>query len=255
MRALILAAGRGQRLADYYHHPKCLLEFGGQSLLERHLRILTQLGVQEITIAVGYKAEQVEQALDTWRFHPQPHTVYNAAFNQGSIVSLWALQEQLRLGGEILLMDADVLYDHHLAQRLLQSPHGNCFLLDRHFEPGEEPVKLCLRGDSLVEFRKCIGKELLYDTIGESVGFFRLSEDLAYRLADRCQYYIDQSLHEAPHEEAIRDLLLETPQCFGVEDITGLPWMEIDFPEDVARAQDIILPQLQPLGRLPSTNN
>jgi choline kinase len=152
------------------------------------------------------------------------------------------------MGGEILLMDADVLYDLRLGQRLLQSPHENCFLLDRHFEPGEEPVKLCLRAGFLVEFRKYIAEELRYDTIGESVGFFRLSEEIACRLADRCQYYIDQSCQEAPHEEAIRDLLLETPECFGIEDITGLPWIEIDFPEDIARAKKTILPQLQPLN-------
>jgi choline kinase len=247
MRALILAAGCGKRLAGNYAHPKCLLEFDGQSLLERHLLILAQLGVQEIAIAVGYRAEQVEQALDTWEFHPRPQTVYNVDFNQGSVVSLWALREQLRLGGEILLMDADVLYDHRLGQRLLQSPHENCFLFDRHFDPGEEPVKLCLQARLLVEFRKYIAEELLYDTIGESVGFFRFSEEVANRLADRCQYYIGKSRQEAPHEEAIRDLLLDTPECFGVEDITGIPWIEIDFPEDIAKAQNTIFPQLQTL--------
>jgi choline kinase len=247
MRAIILAAGRGKRLSGHHSRPKCLLEIGGRSLLERHLLILAQLGIQDIAITVGYKAEQVEQALDTWELHPRPQTVYNAAFNQGSIVSLWAIREQLRLGGEILLMDADVLYDQRLGQRLLQSPHENCFLFDRHLDPGEEPVKLCLRAGFLVEFRKYIAEGLLYDTIGESVGFFRFSEEVAYRLADRCQYYIDQSRQEAPHEEAIRDLLLETPECFRIEDITGLPWIEIDFPEDIARAQNTIFPQLQSL--------
>ncbi|ADE14459.1 conserved hypothetical protein [Nitrosococcus halophilus Nc 4] len=251
MRALILAAGRGKRLADSHDHPKCLLEFEGQSLLERHLLILTQLGVQDIAIAVGYKAEQVEQALDTLIFLPRPQTVCNADFNQGSIVSLWTLRDQLRAGGEIFLMDADVLYDYRLGQRLLQSPHRNCFLLDRHLEPGEEPVKLCLRNGVLVEFRKQVPTGLRYDIIGESVGFFRFSEEVAHRLADRCQDYMDQSRHEAPHEEAIRDLLLETPERFGVEDITGLPWIEIDFPEDIHQAQNIILPQLEPLKSSP----
>lgn len=251
MRALILAAGRGKRLADSHDHPKCLLEFEGQSLLERHLLILTQLGVQDIAIAVGYKAEQVEQALDTLTFLPRPQTVCNADFNQGSIISLWTLRDQLRAGGEIFLMDADVLYDYRLGQRLLQSPHRNCFLLDRHLEPGEEPVKLCLRNGVLVEFRKQVPTGLRYDIIGESVGFFRFSEEVAHRLADRCQDYMDQSRHEAPHEEAIRDLLLETPERFGVEDITGLPWIEIDFPEDIHQAQNVILPQLEPLKSSP----
>ncbi|ADJ28132.1 NTP transferase domain-containing protein [Nitrosococcus watsonii] len=247
MRALILAAGRGKRLANHHNQPKCLLEFGGHSLLERHLLILSRLGVQDIAIAVGYQAEQVEQALDRLAFLPRPQTVYNADFNAGSIVSLWSLRDQLRAGGEILLMDADVLYDYRLGQRLLQSPHSNCFLLDRDFEPGEEPVKLCLRKGLLVEFRKQIPAELHYDTIGESVGFFRFAEEMASRLADRCQHYLDQAHQEAPHEEAVRDLLLATPERFGIEDITGLPWIEIDFPEDIQQANNSILPYLQSL--------
>ncbi len=247
MRALILAAGRGKRLANHDSSPKCLLEFGGQSLLARYLRVLSYVGVQEIAIVVGYEAEQVKRVLATLGDIPQPQLVYNNAFNEGSVVSLWALRQQLCAGGEILLMDADVLYDYRLLQRLTQSSHSNCFLLDRNFEGGEEPVKLCLRRGLPVEFRKQISDDLGYDTIGESVGFFRLSEAVASRLAARCQHYLEQSYQEAPHEEALRDILLETPAHFGFEDITGLPWIEIDFPEDIKRAKQMILPQLQPL--------
>ena len=45
-------------------------------------------------------------------------------------------------------------------------------------------------------------------------------------------------------EEAIRDLLQATPHEFGFEDITDLPWLEIDFPEDIRRAEHEILPRL-----------
>ena len=44
MHAIILAAGRGNRLADFNPdgRPKCLMEFGGRSLLARQLDILFQ---------------------------------------------------------------------------------------------------------------------------------------------------------------------------------------------------------------------
>ena len=46
-------------------------------------------------------------------------------------------------------------------------------------------------------------------------------------------------------EEAIRNVLLaSTKGRFGVEDITGLPWIEIDFAEDIVRAETDILPRL-----------
>jgi choline kinase len=46
------------------------------------------------------------------------------------------------------------------------------------------------------------------------------------------------------YEEAIRDLILAEPDRFDAQDVGDLPWTEIDFPEDVVRARDVILPQL-----------
>ena len=67
---------------------------------------------------------------------------------------------------------------------------------------------------------------------------------MAERLAMRTEAYVAAGRRDAPHEEAIRDLALEYPAEFHIEDVTGLPWIEIDFPEDVARARDEILPRL-----------
>ncbi len=48
-------------------------------------------------------------------------------------------------GDDILLMDADVLYDRCIIERLVKTNISNCFLVDRDLEPGDEPVKLCVR--------------------------------------------------------------------------------------------------------------
>jgi choline kinase len=50
-----------------------------------------------------------------------------------------------------------------------------------------------------------------------------------------------------PHEEAVRDLLLEKSHVFDIADVTGAPWIEIDFQNDVKRAADEVLPQLNAL--------
>jgi len=166
----------------------------------------------------------------------------NPDYVQGSIVTLWCLRECLAAGDDVLLMDADVLYDYRMIARLLESRHRNCFLLDRELAPGDEPVKLCVRDGRLVEFRKQVG--VTCDYLGESVGFFRLSNAMSRTLIDITARYIDDGLVETPYEEALRDVLLAEPDQFGFEDITGLPWMEIDFPNDIERARDEILPRL-----------
>ncbi len=73
-------------------------------------------------------------------------TIHNPAFSEGSMVSLWAARAALASGDDILFMDADVLYDPALIERLVDTKLPNAFLIDRDFEPGDEPVKLCLRG-------------------------------------------------------------------------------------------------------------
>ena len=237
MKAIILAAGRGKRLGDVAAgRPKCLLQFGGKSLLQRHLEILNHLGTDRIIIITGYRHEQIEAALEQVESRASVETVVNPDYAAGSVVSLHCAYDHLSDGTDTILMDADVLYDPEVLGSLFRTQFSNCFLLDRDFEPGDEPVKLCVAGNTPVEFRKIPDSDISWDYQGESVGFFRFDAAVAARLASQAQKYVENGRTDEPYEEAIRDLLRETPGLFQFEDITGLPWIEIDFPADVERA-------------------
>ncbi len=97
----------------------------------------------------------------------------------------------------------------------------------------------------MVEFRKRLAPDLHYDSLGESVGFFRFGPGCAAAIADQCARYDAEGLADAPHEEVLRDVLLAQPEAFGFEDVSGLPWIEIDFPEDVVRAAGDVLPAIR----------
>lgn len=247
MHAIILAAGRGSRLADYNPegHPKCLMEFGGRSLLARHLEQLLRLGVRQADLVVGFEADRIIEHVATLSARPDVALHFNPRYEQGSVISLWAAADALRSGDPVLVMDADVLYHPGILQRLVQSRSENCYLLDRNFVHGDEPVKIAVHHGVMVEFRKRLADGLEYDTLGESVGFFRFGPDCAALIADACARYDNEGLADAPHEEALRDVLLARPRAFGFEDVSGLPWIEIDFPEDVARAGAEILPAIR----------
>ena len=249
MRAIILAAGRGQRLQQPEHQqiPKCLLRFGGKTLLERHLLALRECGVSEVVLALGFKRELIEAEIDRMRVTPAPEIVINPGFELGSVLTVHTAAQPLGRGGEVLLMDADVLYHGQILKALVAGERAvNRVLMDRDFEAGDEPVKLCLRGTVPVELRKRIPPDLQYDTVGESVGFFRFDEAGARRLTEIVAGYVARGASDMPHEEAIRDLIREHDHAFDVADVTGLPWIEIDFPKDVARAEQEILPELEP---------
>ena len=71
---------------------------------------------------------------------------------------------------------------------------------------------------------------------GESVGFFKLSAGAAMELIGQTKLYIEQGRHADPYEEPVRDVLLTSEHgVYGYEDITGLPWIEIDTAADLAR--------------------
>jgi choline kinase len=249
MRAIILAAGRGSRLSQSQgpHLAKCLLKFGGMTLLERHLRLLQAAGVTELVLALGFEHSVIEAELARLAALglPTAEVFINERFTLGSVLTVHVVADAMRRGGDVLLMDADVLYDKRIMQALASgAAPSNRILIDREFEAGDEPVKVCVQDGIPVELRKQVAPGLRYDTIGESVGFFRLDERAARRLADLVAGYVQSGRESLPHEEAVRDLILERSQVFQIVDVTGSPWIEIDFPVDVERAAGEVLPQL-----------
>lgn len=247
MQAIILAAGRGSRLAEHNPEgrPKCLMEFGGRSLLDRHLELLNRRGIRQASLVIGYEADRIIEHVGTLFSRPDLAFHFNPRYEQGSVLSLLAARETLEAGVPVIVMDADVLYDPAILQALVDTDIENCYLLDRDFEDGDEPVKIAIEDDVMVEFRKQLADGLSYDTIGESVGFFRFEPECAAAVAAECVRFDAEGLGDSPHEEALRNLLLRKPRSFGFEDVTGLPWIEIDFPGDVVRAAEEVLPAIR----------
>ena len=244
MRALILAAGVGRRLslASDGQRPKALLEFAGKSLLRRHLDILESCGVRDVTLVVGHQESEIRAELDRLGVAGSVSCTANPRYREGSMVSLATGAAVLKGDAPVLLMDADVLYDERLMRRLVATRLENAFLLDRGIEPGDEPVKLCIQGGAIVDFHK--RPRVAHEWHGESVGFFRFSPAVAAELAGRAEAYAAGEGAALEYEEAIRDMVLADGARFGFEEVSDLPWLEIDFAADVRRARDEVLPLL-----------
>ncbi len=151
---VLLAAGVGRRLGDATPGPKVLLEFSGQTLLERHLRTFMSYGIEDIGLTVGYQSDAIGQEVARLGLEDRVRLIPNPDFRKGSLVSLSVQGDRLRGGRPIMLMDGDVLYDPAMIGRLLAAPGENILLMDRDIEPGDEPVKICLSGERIVDFRK-----------------------------------------------------------------------------------------------------
>ena len=247
MKAVMLAAGLGNRLSqDEKFPPKVLLRFGGVTLLERHIRILKSLSISELVIGVGYNSDMIDKEIERIGANKFVRTVFNKDYKLGAITTLWSLRNELKLGQQIIMMDADVLYDQRLMKQLVNGSDENCLLYDSNIEPGEEPVKICLFHDIIVDFGK--NPSIVHDCFGEWVGFTRFSPDQAGLISEFVRPYIERGETDQIYEVAIRDQIIAAkPGIFKIANITGYPWIEVDFPKDVEVAEHRILPNLEAL--------
>ena len=242
----MLAAGVGSRLYgdDGRQPPKALMTFEGATLLRRHIDILISLGIEGLALVVGYRKDELLREVAAAGANDYVTPIVNPDFRDGPIVSFWMARQALTAGSEVLFMDADVLYHPRLLRRLIDSPHRNCFLFDRVLDPGVDPVRICIRDGIPIEFGKSV--EGSFDQIGEWPGFLKMTAPIAGRMVDAASGLIAAGRRELAYEPAMREVLLSEPAgTFGFEDISDVPWIEIDFPTDLTRAQTEILARIR----------
>lgn len=241
----MLAAGFGERLEPAPDSPpKILLQFGGKSLLERHAEKLKFLGFDELVLGVGNKADRIKDEIAKQRLGEFVRTVDCPQFATGAPDTLWGLRAEF--DGPAIFMDGDVLYDYRLMAKLCASTHEACFAIDRNIRPSDDPVKICFRNGEIVDFHKVPAAP--HDEFAEWIGFLKLSEKMARRVKDAPRPYIAAERTDFIYEEVFRDIMrARPPGAFGIADVTGMPWTEIDFPSDMAYAQKEIFPRLEPL--------
>ena len=239
MKAVILAAGRGRRLdVVTRHRPKCLIDVGGKPLLYRYFDALAHLGVTRICMVVGYKQEHIREAVASYPTHVEVTFLINPDFERGSIGSLWAAREAL--DDDVVIMDADVLFHPAVLERLLASSHANALLMDETVKQHTEECMVAVRQGRVTALSKQVPDE--YDLVGEGVGFLRVAQAAVPQLLRSVETCVRQGLPDMEYEDALVDFFREVP--VGAEKIGGLPWIEIDFPEDLERAEQEILPRL-----------
>ncbi len=239
MKALILAAGIGKRLKA--NVPKILLKIGNKSLLERHVENLLNLGIKNIGIVIGYKSNQLRNFIKKIDRKKNIKIFKNSSYKLGSIVSLVSASNFFYKKGNLILMDGDVFYDKKILKKLLNSKKKNCLLIDKKFEKGEEPVKVCIKNNKIIDFGKIVNQD--FDYQGESVGFFKFSNKSSLKFLEQSRK-IMKSNKNLMYEEAIQKIIKEKKIRMDFENITNLPWIEIDFKKDLILAKKKILKQI-----------
>ena len=238
MHAVILAAGVSKRLRPYLSDkPKCMLEFEGRTLVERHLAVLRWLKVPKATVVTGYLDDILKEHCASFEGIGVGFA-HNERFTDGSIIS--AVCGLKDINDDVILMDADVLYDPEIMQRLVNAS-GTTFLLDETSKETGEEMMLGAKGGRVIEIARHVGLD--WDDVGETVGFFLFPRDVASKLCAFFEDYIEQGKTDIGYEDALNDFIKD--EHANHINVGGLKWTEIDFAEDVERARDEILPAVK----------
>ena len=235
MKAVILAAGKGTRLDGSAVKPKCLVEIGGSSLLHRQIDALRNLDVKRIVVVIGFGGDSIREACDN-----EITFVENIHFAEtSSLYSLWLAREHLSDG--FVVLNSDVLFHQQLLAKLLESTRDDALLIsDQEATPlGDEEMKVKVREELVVDISKDIDP---LEADGENVGIVKFGARGASVLVSYMDELIAKGAVKDWAPRAFREYALNHPLHALSTD--GLPWIEIDFPEDYQRAVNEIYPQI-----------
>lgn len=232
MQALILAAGEGRRLADPLDRPKCLREVGEVPLLHHQLAALHAADVLDIMVVVGHRQARVRDSVGSWaRF------VSNDRYAETNSMYSFLLGQRA-LDDDLLVLNCDVFCDPRMFELLLDTT-GDALLYDSCSGDEDEQMKVHVRNGALVEMSKTLPPGRVS---GENVGILRLSRETACSVAAAAAALISAGHERGWLAEAVNIAAANHPiSCI---DVQGWPWIEIDFPEDLARAREEVFPRV-----------
>ncbi len=232
MKGVILAAGRGKRLAPMgWDKPKCLLKFGELTLLDNAVGSLTENGITDIVIVLGYRDQLVRAQMKSHDVSWQ--VVINEDFAEtNTINSLWLAGEYL--DDDFIYFNADVLFDRRIVSSLLTYP-DSAFAIDPK-ACGDEEVKVIVDDSGRITQ---IGKKLPIDQcMGEFIGVGKFARSACADLKTSLQHYNETlSQRNLFFEAAVNDILADN--IFMAVDTEDKLAIEIDSPEDYHQALEL----------------
>lgn len=272
--AVILAAGRGSRIGDRTEdRPKAVLPIGPRSLsdptetsfLRRQCETLRELGVEQVTVVIGYRKEVILEELSRWG--DWVRTVVNPTPDIKTSGSLHSFQFAANAGFGILdgsrhtlLIDADIVYHPEPLRRLLREPEESAMLICSRYELNLEEVLVFGAADRPEYMGKGLTAELVcgLPCLGEATGIVRFAprdhslvrKTMDWMLGDpnapKGSAYYDGfgPARRATEHEELTQRFMRYGRMRAVCFDERYPFMEVDNPEEYANLRNTVYPAL-----------
>jgi len=231
---VVLAAGRGRRLAPLTHRvPKALLEVArGLPLLELSMAVLRASGLEELVVVVGYMGDKIERALAG---RPDVVVVKNPEYWRENGISLLKAEEAVG-SEEFILVMADHVFEPEIVRRALATG-PLCLCVDReprYLADPEEATKVRLGPGGTIS---ALGKGLrtwdAYDT-----GVFACNRLMFWAAGELAERSLRVSVSDCVN------FLISHGIPFRAAEATGLAWLDVDTHDALARARGELLKRI-----------
>ena len=126
MNAIILAAGKGERLQPLTNDkPKCLVELFGKSLLEWQIEAFQSSGITDITIVSGYKSDLIN--------FPEITILKNEKYESTNMVeTLFSAKEKML--DSTIVSYGDIIFEKNVLESLINSPNDISVIVDKQWK-------------------------------------------------------------------------------------------------------------------------
>jgi len=241
---IIVAAGLGSRLKKYTDNlPKCMLDLGGKTLLQRQLEAFKICGLNKISVIRGFKKEKIN--------YPGLTYFENKDYKHNNILnSLLCAEEALK--GHVIVSYSDILFEKEVVERLKQSEHDISIVVDidwrgYYINRKEHPINeaenvIFDANNKVVEIGKILTSK--HDVHGEFIGMMKFSprgsEIFKKHFHRDKELYWDKPFQRAKiFQKAYLTDIIQDMHDMGVPIhcvIIERGWKEIDTVEDYENA-------------------
>ena len=172
---IIVAAGLGSRLKNYTDNlPKCMLDFGGKTLLQRQIEAFKTCGLNKISVIRGFKKEKIN--------YPDINYFENKEYKNNNILNSLLYAEEA-LSGHVIVSYSDILFEKEVVERLMESEYNISIVVDidwrgYYINRKEHPINeaenvIFDANNNVVEIGKILTNK--HDVHGEFIGMMKLS--------------------------------------------------------------------------------
>ncbi len=240
---LILAAGKSTRLAHLTRgKPKCFLEIGGKSIIGRMLDCLSERGIKEATIVIGYMSEFFMKTLGNK--YKNIDIDYIVMDDYATTLHGWGFyltkDRWQKSKKPVIFMDADNIFDPKLIDKLLEENNDNVSLIDNNPENKNTEEELVIGDKEEIKGfeRGIFSKDKKF--LGEFVGINKFSPEFMenlYKFMDS----LGDKIKILKYEKVFDKFINFTKNKINYLKTGGLKWVNVNNEYSFEKAKKLAL--------------